>query len=168
MRPLIFLFFSVLLFAGCQKEVVIDNKTVLSAKVSSVYLNVSNASAVLQKSSYFSDKAQLTIGGEDNTNRITLLIKNYANNTGILSLDNAEALAVLTNKSSGVTDTASSGRLIFEYVNSNFYSIPELNPAGGFITGQVYKSENIAGTFEFITRNNVPVSAGIFVIAFNK
>jgi len=152
---------------SCNKDITIDKSALMSAKINSAYLNVNNAKAKLEKSNYFNSKGQLTIIGEDDSSRLSIIIKDYEGSEGVLSLNNAEAIAVYTKKSNNVTDTAGSGRLIIQQVISNFYSIPELQ-ASGFATGQVYKSETIAGSFEFITRNNTQVNNGIFGISFNK
>lgn len=163
------IFYCLMLFmlASCEKEVDIDKKSILSARINNFYLSVNDAKAVLAHSNYFSGKGQLTLTGEDDKNRIDIIIKDYTGAEGIIPLDNDKAIAVYTAKSSGISDTAQSGRIIIEQVISNFYIIPDL-PSSNFNDGRIYKSETTIGTFEFVTRNQVSVTAGIFGISFNR
>jgi hypothetical protein len=161
-------FFLILLtLSACQKDVVVDKRTLMSAKINASFLSANDATAILEKSSFFSGKGQLTITGEDDSSKISLIIKDYTGDKGSILLDNSNAIAVYFNKSSNKTDTAANGLLRINDVIDNYYSIPEI-PASQYSTGQIYKSEVIVGSFEFITRNNVSVTDGIFGISFNK
>lgn len=161
------LFLFAMIFYSCSKDVVIDKQSKMSAKINNTYLSANEATAMLEKSSFFSGKGQLTLTGEDDKNKIVIIMKDYDSQQKIYTLPNPLFIVTVTSKTSGISDTASNGQLEIKQVTNNFYAIPELKPSQ-YATGQLYKSEIIIGGFEFTTGNNTVVTNGIFGISFNK
>lgn len=158
----------ILVLTACNKEDGnVVKKSLLSARIGNQYPLFKNAVAQLVPGVDSPNKGQLVITGEDNTIRLTIIIKSYAGETNLLSFKN-EVVGIYTNKSTNVSDTALDGRLDLQGVTSHFVNFPEL-PASTFTSRQIYKSETIKGAFQFNTKNsNTAVSDGLLEITFNK